>query len=325
MTRKLNAPLDDDFEDDLLTEDDAGTESTDTSNDIEIEIEDDTPEQDRGKPRRPEGQEPEVPSDDELANYSDSVRKRIQKLRYEFHEERRAKEEAKRIEQQALAFAQQQRAEVERLRTLLEQGRGELVTQAKGRIESQLAQAKLDFKNAYEAGDADAMVTAQQKLIQLQAESTQYARAVAQAMQPPAQPRPAPQPQPQQAPRPQPSQAALSWAQRNQWFGSDQVMTAVASAAHNALVAEGVELDSKVYYARIDAEMRKRFPEKFGDDGATQKPPRRAAQLVAPAQRSGATATRVKLTESELRMAKKLGLTPQQYAAEKLKGMRTND
>jgi hypothetical protein len=117
----------------------------------------------------------------------------------------------------------------------------------------------------------------------------------------------------------------MEWAQQNPWFGSDQVMTAVASATHNALVSEGVELDSKVYYGRINAEMRKRFPEKFGNDGATQKPPRRAAQLVAPAQRSGATTMRVKLTESEVRMAKKLGLTPQQYAAEKLKGMKAND
>jgi len=154
---------------------------------FEIEIEDDTPAEDRGKPRRPEGAAPDVPEDDELESYSDSVKKRISKLKYEFHEERRAKEEAVRIREEAIRFAESQKREVDAMRNRLSEGQGAVVTQAKARVETQLDSAKAKFKQAYEAGDADAMLDAQTKLNDLQNEMyrlTSYRPAPAEASSP---------------------------------------------------------------------------------------------------------------------------------------------
>ena len=124
---------------------------------FEIEVVDDTPEEDKGKPRRAESAQPNVPDDDEVEKYSEGVQKRIKQLKFEYHEERRAKEESARLQEEALRFAQQVKAENEQLRKTLSEGEGVLVNQAKGRVSAELDKAKAAFKVAYEAGDPDAL------------------------------------------------------------------------------------------------------------------------------------------------------------------------
>lgn len=286
---------------------------------FEVEIVDDTPEEDRDKARRPEGAEPEIPEDDELAGYSESVQKRIKRLKYEFHEERRAKEEAARLRDEAIAHAQREREEKLRMQRMLQEGEGVIVTQAKQRLTVQLEQAKQAFKDAYESGDADALVAAQEKLTELKNEEVRlnsFKPAPKQAQQPQ-------QVQPQAPTPPQPSQKAMSWREKNPWFmrNGDEDMTALAIGTHEKLIRSGVAPDSDQYYAGIDSAVRRAFADRFAPDQEEVKSQRRqAGNVVAPAGRSTAqTPRKVTLTSTQVALAKRLGLSPQQYAAQLLK------
>jgi hypothetical protein len=304
----MNKAQNDDFE--VEVEDDK----------FEIEVEDDTPPEDRGKPRRPEGAEPDVPSDDELEGYSEGVKKRISKLKYEFHEERRAKEEAERIREEAIRFAEAQKREAEELRKRLSEGQGAVVTQAKARVETQLESAKAKFKQAYEAGDADAMLEAQTKLTELQNEMYRLA---SYKPQPAPESSPAPQATPPATSSPQvprPPQRALDWAQKNTWFQKDEEMTGYAFGVHERLVKSGVDPNSETYYNEIDAAMRRVFPDKFDEpDPEVKTQARQTGSVVAPAGRSSKSPRKVVLTQSAVALAKRLGLTPEQYAAQLMK------
>jgi len=296
-------------------------EQIDDEDDFELEVVDDTPEQDRDKARRPDGAEPELPEDDEIASYSESVQKRIKKLKYEFHEERRAKEEAARLRDEAITFAQKERDEKLRLQRMLEEGEGVLVNQAKQRLAVQLAQAKVDFKNAYETGDADAMAEAQSKMADLKNEEFRL-----NAYKPPARTQAPVQQAPVQQPKPTvpaPSGKAQEWAQKNPWFmrNGDEDITALAMGTHEKLVRSGVAPDTEQYYTQIDDAVRRAFPDRFADASEEVKPQRRqAGNVVAPAGRASAqTPRKVVLTSTQVALAKRLGLTPQQYAAQMLK------
>ena len=137
---------------------------------LEIEVVDDTPEADRGKPKRDENVPPQIPEDDEIKSYSGDVQKRIKQLKYEYHEERRLKEEAKRLSDEAVTATQKLMEENKKLRKTLDDGEGVLVEQAKGRVEAQLNEAKKEYKEAYEAGDPDKLVEAQKKISYIQNE-----------------------------------------------------------------------------------------------------------------------------------------------------------
>ena len=112
-----------------------------SNNELEVDVVDDTPEADKGKPRRAEDAEPQIPEDDEIANYSENVQKRIKQLKYEFHEERRRKEEASRLQEEAVNYARKVYEENQKLRKTLEEGEGVLVEQAKDRVAAQLDRA----------------------------------------------------------------------------------------------------------------------------------------------------------------------------------------
>ena len=151
----------------VVEEDAIEVELSDDS-EIEVEIADDTPEEDKGRPRRAPDAEADIPEDDDLEKHSDSVQKRIKKLKFEFHEERRRKEEAEREREAAVNYAESQKKEAERLRKNLSEGEGVLVNEAKARVASELNSAKRAYKEAYEAGDSDAVLEAQMALSKLQ-------------------------------------------------------------------------------------------------------------------------------------------------------------
>lgn len=285
---------------------------------FEVEIEDDTPEQDRGKPRRPEGAEPEIPDDSELESYSENVQKRIKKLKFEYHEERRRKEEAERVKEEAIRYAETQKRALEAMQAKYSQNETAYVGQAKARVDVELDRARAEYKNAYESGDADALVKAQERLTELKAEKMSLDAY---------RPAPAQRAQPAEAvPQvPAPDRRTMEWVAKNPWFGpdrhNDEEMTAVAMAVHARLVNNGVVLGSEQYYNQIDAAMRRRFPEKFADEEIEVKAPsRQTGSVVAPASRSAPTSRdKVRITASAAALAKRLGLTPEQYAAQVLK------
>lgn len=297
----------------------------DDTDDFEIEIVDDTPEPDKGKPKAPEVETKadDGADDDDLEGYSDKVKKRINKLKYESHAERRAKEEAVRAREEAIAFAARVKEERDALARRLEATEDVSIGQAKQRVATQLEQAKAAFKAAYEAGDADALAEAQLKLTELKGEEIRLAAFKPQRPAPQAQPAPQPQAQPQaQQPQvPKPSDRAMEWAQRNPWFGKDEEMTGYAYGVHERVIKSGVAPDSEEYYTAIDSAVRRVFADKFADEQKEEKPARKQmSSVVAPAGRqTSVTPRKVVLTSTQVALAKRLGLKPEEYAAQLIK------
>ena len=269
--------------------------------DAEIEVVDDTPEQDRG--RKPMKEAPSDVTDDELAQYSDGVKKRIQHFSKGYHEERRAKESALREREEAVRLAQNLVEENKRLQGSLGQGQQALLEQAKKVVQNELEQAKQKFKAAYEAGDSDALVEAQEAMAAAKYKSERvnnFKPAVAQPQNNVVQPAP----QPEQTVRV--DSKAKAWQDANSWFGADKEMTALALAVHQDLVESGVDTASDEYYEKINSRVRKRFPEAFTSE-------KRKSSVVAPATRSTAP-RKIVLTQSQVQIAKRLGLSNEQYA-----------
>ena len=284
---------------------------------FEVDIIDDTPDEDKNKPRRADDAEAQIPEDDEIANYSENVQKRIKQLKFEYHEERRRKEEAARLQDEAVDYARKVYEENQKLRKTLEEGEGVLVEQAKSRVEAELDRAKAAYKEAYETGDPDKLIDAQEKLNSLQNEKFRvesYRPRPQQVQQEPVQL--------QRKPRvPEPDAKTKAWASENEWFGNYSEMTGYAFGVHESLVRQGINPQSQAdeYYNRIDQSMRQRFPDKFGGHQVEAAPVRQAGSVVAPAGRSAKKSRRVQLTSTQVALAKRLGLSAEQYAAQLLK------
>lgn len=287
-------------------------ESVSEESDIELEVVDDTPPEDRG--RKPLDKEVEDPSDDEIAEYSDKVQKRIRELSHARHDERRAKEAALREREEAARIAQQLLEENKRLRETYNQGaqiQSEMASQ-KAEMELQFARQKL--KEAQESYDTDAIIAAQEELAVARMRLEQAKSFKPSALQ-------IPETDVYSQPTQQQSGAtydpkAAKWQARNQWFGNDDEMTSLALAVHKKLVENGVDPRTDTYYERIDARMREVFPDYFGE---TRKEPKRPATVVAAPTRTAGKKTAVKLTKTQEALAKRLGLTNEQYAREVLK------
>jgi len=289
--------------------------------DFEVEIADDTPEEDKGRPRRAADAEADIPEDEELEKHSESVQKRIKKLKFEFHEERRRKEEAEREREAAVQYAESQKNEAARLRKNLSEGEGVLVNEAKARVASELNSAKRAYKEAYEAGDTDAVLEAQMSLskLQLEADRVENWKPAERVVQDQSQ-----APAPQAAPRvPRPDRKAQEWVAENDWFQKDTGMTRYAMLIHEELLETGVDSTSDVYYSKINEAMRSRYPDRFADvEPEVRQPQRKAGSVVAPGGRNTATSrNKVVISSSEAAIAKRLGLSNKEYAAQKLKDM----
>jgi hypothetical protein len=282
---------------------------------FEVDIIDDTPEEE--KPRRAEDAEAQIPEDDEIASYGENVQKRIKQLKFEFHEERRRKEEAARLQDEAVDYARKVYEENQKLRKTLEEGEGVLVQQAKGRVEAELERAKSAYKQAYEVGDPDKLIEAQEQLNNLQNEKFRvesYKPKQQEVQEEPVQL--------QQKPKvPEPDAKTKAWAAQNEWFGNDSEMTGYAFGVHESLVKQGINPQSQAdeYYNRIDDSMRQRFPDKFDEQQVEAAPVRQTGSVVAPAGRSAKKPRRVQLTSTQVALAKRLGLSAEQYAAQLLK------
>tara|TARA_R100000900_G_scaffold143815_1_gene127206 strand:+ start:450 stop:1334 length:885 start_codon:yes stop_codon:yes gene_type:complete len=255
--------------------------------------------------------EPEIKvsaSTDELEEYSSNVKGRINDLTKRFREEERQK-------QTAIEFAESVRKENENLKTRLNNLDKGYIEQFEGRVDSQLESAKKALKEAHEVGDVDKIVDAQEALSQLSLERSRVN--VAKAPQPePAQAPVAPAtPQPQQPQQPvKADPKAEAWAQKNEWFGEDEVMTYAAFGVHRRLIEdEGFDPTSNDYYDELDKRMRNEFPQKF-ESSPKSNGGRKVASAESSKSRNRSGRKTVRLTASQVAIAKRLNVPLEEYA-----------
>ena len=286
---------------------------------VELKVEDDTPVEDRNRSPMPK----EIVEDlekDELEGYSEGVKERLKQMKKVWHDERRAKESAMREHQQAIDMAKKTMEENKRLREEAQKQRNSYVDSAKKSIELEMEMAKQAYKKAYESGDTDSIVDAQSKLSDVNYRKQQIAN-----YQPALQEEQnsVNMQQTEQLPPIQLDPKTIAWQERNTWYGSSRPMTSFALGFHQDLEdSKGkAYVGTDAYWADIDKEMRLRFPEYFGEEESTDgggKPVRaenKPATVVAPASRS-TSSKRIVLKQSQVAIAKRLGLTPEQYAKE---------
>ena len=288
---------------------------TEQEDDVEIEVIDDTPVQDRG--RRPLDREVEDPTDDEIETYTRGAQDRIKELTHARHDERRAKEALAREKQELERLTQQMLEENKRLKQYVSTGTEQYTQMAKTAADAELEKARRDYKAAQEAFDTDAILAAQEALLEakMKVEQTKNFRPpTLQTQEVDVQPR---HQEPQQV---RADEKTLRWQAKNQWFGSNgfEEVTSFALGLHQKLVNSGVDPRTDEYFEQIDARVKSTFPEMFG--GSEDRPrngnaPKKPAAVAAPATRSSG-AKKIQLTQTQIALAKKFGLTPQQYAAQ---------
>jgi len=313
-------------QDDLFTEEKSGnfTDPIDVlaedAPDIEVSVIDDTPEEDRNRPPRGEVSEN---VDEDIPGLSERVKSRMDTLRYEFHNERRDKETALRENNEAVRYAQNVQSENKALKDQLSNSRRLLYDQVSAKNDVELDAAKSRFKEAYETGDADAIADAQSEVSRLHAERSHYNVAVPDGYEEPQAGEELPvQQQQQHVPPPDPK--AVAWLQKNTWFqrpGFEQ-LTGFAIGVHEQLIRKGYNpLVHPEYYDIVDKELRNTFPESFEKEASSGSgpPTSRKTPVVAPAGRGGRKPSKVELSSSQVRLASKLGITPEQYAAQVVK------
>ena len=294
--------------------DEIGGEQTidikDNTPEIEIEVIDDTPIQDRGRVAL--SREVDDPTDDEIETYSDKVKHRIKELTHARHDERRSKETVMREKQELERLAQHLIEENKSLKKSVNVGQEAFVHSSKEKAEADIAMARRQYKEAQEAFDTDAIIAAQEALTEAKWNLEKVKNYRVTPLQ---EERNEVQIQPRQAQTVQPDEKSLRWQAKNQWFGSNgfEEVTSFSLGLHQKLVNSGVDPRSDEYYEQIDARVRSTFPEMFGGGEQKRSEARRPSNVVAPASRS-TTAGKVKLTTTQLGLAKKFGLTPQQYA-----------
>ena len=297
---------------------------------LDIEIEDDTPAADRGRQPLPKELVDELEKD-ELEEYSDKVKNRLKQMKKVWHDERREKERAMREQNEAMAFAKRMLEENKKLKTTLFEGEKTYLDTYKASTELELGVAKKQYKDALEEGDSDGIVEAQSKLnevnykIQKAREYTPSLQETDSSVYSEATP---------SRVVPEPDSKALAWKDKNTWFQRDEEMTALALGLEQRLVREyGPQfVGTDKYWDTIDETMHKRFPEYFGVEEKTttgggrpdSRTGTRSSNVVAPATRS-TSSKRIKLNASQMALTKKLGITPQTYAKEFLKTSKENN
>ena len=310
---------------DYSFEDGVVLDSADTKIDVAspdepvIEVVDDTPPADQG--RTPMREAPAEVTDEELAKYSgdQKLKDRLAHLGKGYHEERRAKEAAARERDEAVRMAQSVVEENQKLQGSLATNQNALLEQAKRVVAGEIEEAKRELRVAQENFDTDGSVAAQHKLMTATIKADRvnnYRPAPVQAPKAVVQ-------TPQQTPTaPVVDAKTREWNEQNPWFGPNRKMTAYALSVHEDLVEAGVPVSSDDYFKKINEDIRKRFPEAFDEEPADAKPSqRRQSNVVAPAERSTAS-KKVVLTQTQVNIAKRLGVPLELYARKVAEEMR---
>ena len=286
---------------------------------IEFEIEDDTPPEDRGKEPLPQKIVEEL-EQDELEDYSEKVKVRLKQMKKVWHDERREKDQARREQQEAIEYAKRVLEENKALKGRLSEGEKTYLDVYKNAAEMELDSAKRAYKEAYDMGDSDRLVEAQEKI-----SNANYKLQRAREYVPSLQNEKTSVKSESEAQVPRPDPRAAAWQERNTWFGQDEEMTSLALGLHQKLVKQhGTSYTSTdEYWAKVDDTMRRRFPDYFQDTTSETAPKpagrtEKSSTVVAPATRSTGS-KKILLKQSQLSIAKKLGLTPEQYVREMMK------
>lgn len=305
--------------------DEAETEAIlpEAEQELEIEIVDDTPEEDRKNAKPLPKEIVEDIEQDDLEAYSGQAKERLMQMKKAMHDERRAKEAAFKEQQEAVAFAQKVYQENQNLKAKLTNGEKHFVSSVKENVTRELEEAKRAYKEAYDSGDSDRLVEAQEKLTDVKLKSQDIERYKPEFSEEALQSQEIDVKIPQQPQRL--DTKTQSWLDKNSWYGVDEDMSFLAMGVHRRLEREGVPIGSDHYFSVIDKEMKQRFPEKFETDEETKnssepetKPSVKTSKpstVVAPATRS-TSPKKVRLTPTQVQLAKKFNLTPEQYARE---------
>jgi len=289
---------------------------------LEVQVEDDTPPQDRGRVPLPKEVVEELEKDD-LEEYSDKVKKRLSQMKKVWHDERREKERALREREEAFRFAELREQEIRQLKQRLGNGEKAYFQEVTKAANNDLITAKERLKQAYESGDAEKITDAQEVLTEAKLKIKQYENFRPSLQEEESVVQPTQQFQAPSASQPVSDPKAEAWKDKNPWFGADEEMTALALGLHEKLVRSGVDPRSDEYYDRVNTTMKKRFPDYFEEEQTqtrdAEKPTRtKPANVVAPVTRSSAP-RQVRLTPTQVALAKKLGLSNEQYARELMK------
>lgn len=292
--------------------------------DFEIEIVDDTPEEDRGKvvaPEKTESDDDISVNDDEISHYKDDIQRRIKELSFKTHAERRAKELAAKERDEALKFAEKLAEENKRFRELAGNTEKFAVDQAKTRAESEINATKRMMKEAWEAGETDKFIEHQERLQRLVNEHERYSTYVP----------PVYEETKYEAPKrqPQPDNKAVTWASQNQWFEAngelEKEMTGYAYAVSDMLIRDKrIDPTSDQYFDEINKRVQKRFPEYFKTSEPEVDATARTSTVVAPATRTNKSVSKVRLTPTQVALARRFNLTPEQYVAQYMKDYGSN-
>jgi len=297
----------------------------DGADEVRYEIVDDTPEEDRRPERDPNavGDE-DFDSDEEIEGVGEKVNKRIKRLRYEFHEQKRRADAAEKMQREAIEYAKSVQSSNAELKGIVDRGEKVLLSQIKQRTDSEIEAAKNTYKAALEEGDVDAVVAAQERLAETKYEQLTAGTYINQAANDNGKQQQQQQQQ-QQAAQQQGSvdPRANSWAQNNPWFGQDKEMTMFAYGVHENLVNSGIDpvRNADEYYKSVDKRVREVFPGKFSDDSGRGEPPANRGQrtVVAPGSRSSGKTRKVQITPTQAQLAKRLGISLEDYAKEQLR------
>jgi hypothetical protein len=295
-----------------------------STSEIEIEIIDDTPEYDQKRDPMPKDIVENLEKD-ELEEYDDEVKEKLKQMKKVWHDERREKEAANREREEAISYARKiseenrkVAEENKKMRQMISSGEKEYVETIQSSANMSLEMAKKAYKEAYESGDVDQVMEAQQKLQEANLRLLRANSYKPTALQ---EEKFEVQTQPEQIQSvPKPDERATDWQKQNRWFGSNKVMTATALGLHEELKDQGVSVGSDEYYETLNKTMRRRFPEQFEEtreEEISKAPAARSKtrSVVAPAVRT-TSPQRVRLTETQVNLSKKFGLTPEQYAIE---------
>ena len=287
-----------------------------TEDEYEVEVVDDVPKSDRN--RKPSSPPNEV-TDEELEDYSEKVRNRIKHFSKGYHDERRAKEASQRQSQELESFAKNLVEENNKLKGTVDKNQEALLEQAKRTAAGEMLLAKRSYKQAYEAGDADKLLEAQEKMTVANLKADKLENFAPSSLQ--TQDNEVQIPQQNVTKQPEIDERAANWAKENSWFGSDKEMTGYAMGLHDKLVTEeGVDPSSDEYYETINSRMQKLFPDNFEGE-AEETESKRRSNVVAPATRSTAP-KKVRLTQTQVAIAKKLGVPLELYAKKVAEEMR---
>ena len=242
-----------------------------------------------------------------LQDYSDKVQKRIKKLTFQA-------KEAERRERAAVEYAKGLKSKYESAEKKFEETDTNYLKEYNARIDSERDKAKSELKVALDSQDADLIMEAQDKLTKLAVEKEKVSMTLDEKESRKKEVESQPVEEQNQAPQPQISNRAQEWATNNEWFGSDRVLTSAAMGIHEDLLQEGIDAESDAYYNQINKRMKEYFPQKFAESSTEETTKATPVQNVASVSRRSGGRKSVKLTKSQVVIAKKLGVPLEEYA-----------